>query len=135
MGTTPPHLRLFYIRCTVMAFHALMWSFLLQSKPEFKRSSSGSSDADIDKQLNAVVIVGAVFLAILAVFTLIGVTLQSVGAHYFFIVMHGLAILLVIVSILSYWDVKLLWIPTILCCLLPALCEVTLVVLHIVFRD
>jgi hypothetical protein len=118
----------------MMAFHALMWSFLAQSNPEFRRSSPKDSDADVDKQLNAVVIVGSIFLAILAVFTLLGITLQSIGSHYLFIILHSIGILLVIVSIISYWDVKLLWIPTVFSCVLPALCEVTLVILAVVFR-
>jgi hypothetical protein len=119
-----------------MALHALMWSVLAESKPEFRRSSWNSLTEDqIDKQLNAVVITGGVFLAILALSTLTGLTIQFIGSHYLFIVLHGLGILLSIISILNYWSVKLLWIPAVMTCILPAVIEITLGVLTIVIRD
>ena len=118
MGKTPPHLKFYETRCTMMAFHALVWSFLWFSVPEF-RQSSDRPDADVDKYLNTVGIVGAVFLGCTAALTIVGLTIHSIGIHFFFIGCHALGILLTILSILNYWDVLLLWIPCTLTCILP----------------
>ena len=118
MGKQPPHLKFFTVRCTMMAFHALVWSFLWFSIPEF-RQSSDRADTDVDKYLNDVGIVGAVFLGCTALLTISGLTLHSIGFHFFYIGCHALGILLTILSILNYWDVLLLWIPCVLTCIVP----------------
>lgn len=135
MGKTPPHLHLFFVRCTIMAFHALLWSFLYQSRPEYRfKSLQVMTEATFNKHLDAVVITGAVFLGLLAVLTLIGVSMQSIGMHYFMIIVHAIGILLVIISVIEYWEVRMLWIPTVICCILPALFELLFVILKLV-RD
>ena len=118
MGKQPPHLKFFSVRCTMMAFHALIWSFLWFSIPEF-RQSSDRPDETVDRHLNIVGIVGAVFLGGTALLTISGLTLHSIGIHFFFIGCHALGILLTILSILNYWDVLVLWVPCALTCILP----------------
>lgn len=133
MPKNPPHLRLFFTRCTVLAFHALMWSFLYQSKPEFRAASLElMTEDEFESSLKAVVITGAVFLAILAIFTLLGISMQSIGMHFLMILVHALGIILVILSIVGYWQVRLLWIPAVLTCIVPALLEALFVILKIV---
>ena len=133
MQKTAPHLHLFFVRCTLMAFHALMWSFLYQSRPEYTSTSlKVMSQATFDKHLNAVVITGAIFLCLIAIFTLVGVSMQSIGMHYLMIIFHALGILLVIISILEYWDVRLLWLPACLTCILPAIIELVFDILRLV---
>ena len=122
MGREPPHLKFFSVRCTMMAFHALVWSFLWFSIPEF-RSSSDRSDEDVDRSLNIVGIVGAVFLGCTALLTIAGLTLHSIGFHFIYILFHALGILLTILSILNYWDVLLLWIPCVICSIVPFIIE------------
>lgn len=128
MAKEQPHLKFFSTRCTMMVFHALVWSFLWFSVPEFRQSSSGS-DETIDKRLNTVGIVGAVFLGLTAIMTLIGLTLHSIGFHFFFILCHALGILLTILAVLNYWDVLLLWIPCSLTCILPFTVELIYAIL------
>lgn len=128
-----PCLHLFNIRCTLLAFHALMWSFIYESKPEYKVSSlRHMSEATLDKHLDAIVITGSVCLAIYAVLTLIGFSVQSIATHFIMNILHSIGILLVIISILNYWDVKLLWIPTIICCALPMIYEIVFMILKFV---
>jgi len=124
MGKDTPQLRLFSLRFTMMAFHGLVWSFLWQSSPEFHLSSYTTLTSDtINSTLVSVRVFGAIFLALTALITLCGFSLHSIGSHYFFIVTHSLGILLTVVSILNFWEVRLLWVPAILCCLLPFLVE------------
>jgi hypothetical protein len=115
-----------------MAFHALMWSFLGQSKSEFRYESlKYMTEDELETHLRAVVITGAVFLGILAVLTLLGVSLQSIGTHFLHIIAHTLGIVLSLIAILMYWDVRLLWIPTVISTILPAVYEATFVILKI----
>lgn len=118
-----PHLKLFSVRCTLLAFHAMVWSFLWYSTPEF-RQTSDRSDEFVDKQLQIVGIVGAVFLGGIAIMTISGLTIYSIPIHYVFIVAHALGIILTFVSIFNYWDVMLLWIPCVLTTICPFLIEV-----------
>jgi hypothetical protein len=130
------HLRLFYVRCTLMAFHALMWSFVRNSKREFRRESlKVMTEGDFDRNLTAVFVTGCVFLAILAAVTLIGISLQSVRTHYFIILLHSLGIILVIIAILNYWNVRLLWLAVVFSCIVPAIFEIVYAVLVPLFRD
>ncbi|KAK8893203.1 hypothetical protein M9Y10_021619 [Tritrichomonas musculus] len=130
-----PCIHLFNIRCTLLAFQGLMWSFILESKQEYMVSSlrvfKNDKDA-LNKHLNAIVITGAVCLGVYAILTLLGFSVQSIGTHYLMNVLHSVGILLVIISILNYWNIKLLWIPTILCCAIPAIYEIIFIILKFV---
>ena len=124
MAKTPPHLHLFFVRCTMLAFHALMWSFLYQSKLEYEPESlKVMSEETFEMHLDGVVITGSLFLAVLAILTFVGISIRSLSMHYFMIIFHAIGILLVIISVLEYWEIRYLWIPTILCCVLPAVIE------------
>jgi hypothetical protein len=117
-----------------MAFHALMWSFIGESKNEFRYESLKSmTEEQLGTQLRGVTITGAVFLGILAVLTLLGVSLQSITTHFIHVLAHTLGIILVLIAILMYWDVRFLWIPTVLTTIFPAVYEATFVVLKLVF--
>lgn len=128
MGKEQPHLKFYATRCTLLAVHALFWSFLWQSIPEF-RQTSNNSDEWVDRRLKDVIIVGAVFLAATAVMTLSGLTLHSISFHFLYIAFHALGIFLTIISILNYWDVLLLWIPCSICCILPFVIELLYAIL------
>jgi hypothetical protein len=91
------------------------------------------TEDELGSQLRAVTITGAVFLGILAVLTLLGFSLQSIGTHFLHVLAHTLGIALVLIAILMYWDVRLLWIPTVLTTILPAVYEATFVILKLVF--
>ena len=130
-----PCIRLFNTRCTLLMFHALLWSFIYESTPEYEATSlRRMSQQTFNRHLDAVVITGAVSLAIYGIFTLIGFSVQSIGTHYVMNILHSLAILLVIVSILNYWDIRLLWIPTIICCVIPMIYEIVFVILKFVSK-
>lgn len=134
MGSEKQHIHLFSIRCTLLAFHALVWSFISQSKPEFYIVSTEKRANPIefvDKHLEAVMITGAVFIAILGVFTLMGSSLQSSTGHFVLITTHSIGIILVIISILNYWDVLLLWIPCVFTCILPTVYEIVYFILKV----
>ena len=90
------------------------------------------TEESFESNLKAVVITGAVFLAILALLTLIGISMQSLGMHFLMILVHSLGICLVILSIVGYWQVKLLWIPAVLTCIIPAILEIVFVILKVV---
>lgn len=125
MGKEAPYLHLFSVRCTLLAFHALIWSFLQNSKPEYLNSSIDKmSEKLISKHLKAVLIIGYISLAINFVLTLCSCSIKSIPLHFLHIICHSIAILLIIVSILNYWNVKLLWIPTTICCIFPTIVEI-----------
>jgi hypothetical protein len=119
-----------------MAFHALIWSFVINSKNEFRRESlKVMSEDQFSQNLTGVFVTGCVFLSVLAVVTLIGISLQSVRIHYFMILLHSLGILLVLLAILNYWNVRLLWLPVVFSCIAPAVFEIVYGILSLVFRD
>mgnify|MGYP001129076383 CR=1 FL=1 len=125
-----PAIHLFNIRCTLLAFQGLMWSFIKESEPEYRITSLRTiGKSALDKHLNAVLITGAVCLGVYALLTILGFSIQSIATHYLMNVLHALGILLVIISILNYWDVRLLWIPTILCCVFPLLYEIIFIII------
>lgn len=130
-----PCIHLFNIRCTLLAFQGLMWSFIKESKPEYEITSLRKMpQSTLNKHLDAVVYTGAVCLGVYALLTILGFSIQSIATHYLMNVLHSLGILLVIISILNYWDVRLLWIPTILCCAIPLLYEIIFIILKFVKR-
>lgn len=125
-----PSIHLFNIRCTLLAFQGLMWSFIKESKPEYKITTLRNIEEDaLNKHLTAVLLTGAISLGVYALLTILGFSIQSIATHYLMNVLHALGILLVIISILNYWDVRLLWIPTILCCVIPLLYEIIFIII------
>ena len=124
MGKDTIHLRLFSFRFSIMGVFGLVWSFLWQSTPEFRQSSiSNMTITEIDSSLSFIRNFGALFLSLTAIITICGFTLHSIGQHFIFIVAHSIGILLTIISILNYWNVKDLWIPAIFSCFFPFLIE------------
>lgn len=106
----------------MLAIHGLLWSFLWYSRPEFTQTSTNL--ANVSGELSIIVTVGAVFLGVLALLTFIGLTVRRHVLNYLFIIAHGLGSLLTIISILNYWNVRLLWIPCILTIIIPFLIEI-----------
>lgn len=128
-----PCIHLFNIRCTLLAFQGLMWSFISESKPEYAVSSKLTID-EIDKKLKPIIWTGAVCLGVYAILTILGFSIQSLATHYLMNVLHTIGILLVMISILNYWDYKLLWIPTVICCMVPLLYEIIFIIIKFTKR-
>lgn len=133
MGYRSAALKLYTTRFTLMWIHLLFWSFLWQSGPEYLSTSLKTMSEDsINSHLSAIRIFGVVCLALTFVLALTGLTLNLIFVHFICIVAHSFGALLVFLSIIDYWNVKLLWIPTILCTLFPLLFELTVLIFKLV---